>query len=153
MVAYNNIRDYCYCPCHRLLSSVVPGQCLCMCNKINPYTNASTKQTSIGIMDTNEAQEIDVRLKAIERFIKGIINEAVAKDIVKEEDKRKNPFEFKQVNSKGRDDIRHIANLLHDFYKWIIINVPENKERSIAVTHLEDAAMWLNKSISRRKEQ
>jgi len=64
---------------------------------------------------------------------------------------RDNIFEFRQVDHKGRDDIQHIKKVLYDFFGWILDNVPENRERSIAIEKLEECAMWLNKSISRRK--
>lgn len=63
-----------------------------------------------------------------------------------------NPFEFIAVNAKRRDDIRHIKNSLFELYKWILANVQDNKERSKGIERLEEAAMWLNKSISRRKD-
>jgi hypothetical protein len=61
-----------------------------------------------------------------------------------------NPFEFIAVDGKRRDDIRHIKNSLYELYKWILDNVQDNKERSKGIERLEEAAMWLNKSISRR---
>lgn len=63
-----------------------------------------------------------------------------------------NIFEFIAVDAKKRDDIRHIKNALYEFYCWTLDNVQDNRERSIGIEKLEEAAMWLNKSISRSKE-
>ncbi len=71
---------------------------------------------------------------------------------VKPDGKVINPFEFIAVDAKRRDDIKHIKESLYELYKWIIFNVQDNKERSKGIECLEEAAMWLNKSISRRKD-
>lgn len=89
----------------------------------------------------------DITLKVV-RFQDYLANKAIKK----KEQKRDNIFEFIPVDHKGKDDIRHIRNALYDFYCWILDNVQENRERSIAITKLEECAMWLNKSISRRKD-
>lgn len=67
-------------------------------------------------------------------------------------DKNINPFQFIEVNQKGLDNIKYIKNSLFELYKWILANVQDNKERSKGIERLEEAAMWLNKSISRRKD-
>jgi len=63
-----------------------------------------------------------------------------------------NPFEYIAVDAKRRDDMRHIQKTLYEFYCWVINTVEDNKERSKGIERLEEAAMWLNKSISRRKD-
>ncbi len=63
-----------------------------------------------------------------------------------------NIFEFVAVDAKRRDDIRHIKNVLYELYSWVLENIEDNRERSIGIEKLEEAAMWLNKSISRRKK-
>lgn len=63
-----------------------------------------------------------------------------------------NIFEFVAVDSKRRDDIRHVKNAMYELYSWILDNIQDNRERSIGIEKLEEAAMWLNKSISRRKD-
>lgn len=97
---------------------------------------------------TNSLTEMykDITLKVV-RFQDYLANKAIKK----KEQNLDNIFEFITVDQKGRDDIRHIRNALYDFYCWILDNVQENRERSIAITKLEECAMWLNKSISRRK--
>jgi len=77
------------------------------------------------------------------------LNQMMEKDSTKSEIIKKNIFEFKRVSAKAHDDIRHIRNVLYDFYCWIIDNVPNNSERENGITKLEECAMWLNKSISR----
>ena len=66
--------------------------------------------------------------------------------------KSQNPFEFVAVDAKRRDDIRHVKEVLYTLYCWLLDNIQDNKERSTGIEHLEAAAMWLNKAISRRKD-
>lgn len=63
-----------------------------------------------------------------------------------------NIFEFIAVDSKRRDDIRHVKNALYELYSWILNNIQDNKYRSNGIDLLEAAAMQLNKAISRRKD-
>ena len=77
--------------------------------------------------------------------------EAIDPPIRKPDGKPKNPFEYIAVDAKRRDDMTYIKKTLYEFYCWIINTVEDNKERSKGIERLEEAAMWLNKSISRRK--
>lgn len=60
-----------------------------------------------------------------------------------------NIFEFIAVDAKKRDDIRHIKNALHELHCWIKKEIQDNEYRAYGIKALEEAAMWLNKSISR----
>lgn len=42
---------------------------------------------------------------------------------------------------KLRDKARELAHLINDL-------CPESREKSLAITHLEDSNMWANKSIA-----
>lgn len=61
-------------------------------------------------------------------------------------------FEHKSINDKQKESIEECKNsasfLLEDIYK----NCPSNRERSIAITKLEECVMWLSKSISHGKQ-
>jgi hypothetical protein len=100
-----------------------------------------------------DEKEFDKRVKKLE-WIAGdlyIKNERI-KIQEKEQKPYQNIFDFIAVGPKGRDDIRHIKNVLYEFYVWILDNVPDNEYRSKGIGLLEDAAMQLNKAISRRKD-
>jgi len=102
-------------------------------------------------------QQVNAQEHTINHMQEGIetcfeVIEKMADHIGYKVDKKVNPFEFIAVDAKRRDDIRHIKNALYELYKWVLDNVQENKERSKGIECLEEAAMWLNKSISRRKD-
>lgn len=148
MVAYStaaiNSLGQCACICHRGFIGFNPSDCCwCSCPKIAPSNFLTTIKTEC--MCKDEVKELKAKLIMLEDRIKKLSQKPSL------EDPNENIFEWKQVNIHGLECIRHARNVLHDFHKWIMLNVPENKERSVAVTHLETAAMWLNKSISRRK--
>lgn len=58
-------------------------------------------------------------------------------------------FSFKKVGPKGLAHIRHVKSKADDLYSWLLENVQNNRERSLAITKLEETVMWLNKAISR----
>jgi hypothetical protein len=145
----------CNCLCHRVWGGVIPPNCTCGCWKTQSYTfNGFIYHKDIESLShqvdslTNMYKVITLEIARIKGYI---CEEKFEVDKKDEKVDKENIFEFRTVDNKGRDDIRHIKNVLYDFYCWIVDNVPENKERLIAIQKLEECAMWLNKSISRRK--
>lgn len=62
-------------------------------------------------------------------------------------EEKKNPFVFIPATDASKEKIK--TNLekcsdLHDF----LLSLPECRERSLAITKLEEAAMWANKAIA-----
>ena len=93
---------------------------------------------------------ISDHLKALSMRLSAIEREYLDKDeIGPKSEQPENIFEFKKVNLVELNKIIHVKGTLYDFYKWIVDNVPENKERSTAILKLEECAMWINKSVSR----
>jgi hypothetical protein len=57
------------------------------------------------------------------------------------------PTEFKQqVYPKLRDKAKELAYLINDL-------VPDGREKSLAMTKLEEVVMWANAGVSRHKEE
>lgn len=52
---------------------------------------------------------------------------------------------------KGDQALRYemIRDRAHDFAAFINEKCPDSREKSLAVTHLEDAVMWANAAIAR----
>jgi hypothetical protein len=48
---------------------------------------------------------------------------------------------YEEIRAAGRE----LANLLNDL-------CPEGREKSLAITHLEETVMWANAAIARQKE-
>ena len=148
-------------------------QCSCLCHKsIIPVTCYSCTCT-FNYSPRKEVEDLRLQVHGIEQSINHIYSgldkyfeklakfEAIFNEILdtnqpvkinKKEVDKSNIFEFIAVDVKRRDDIRHIKESLYILYCWIWENVQDNKWRSKGIECLEEAAMWLNKSISRRKE-
>ena len=47
----------------------------------------------------------------------------------------------------GIERIEHLRRLARELASGIVLNTPPCRERSLALTHLEDAVMWAVKSI------
>ena len=41
-----------------------------------------------------------------------------------------------------------VRNQLKDFAHWIQVHVPESREKSLAITSLQEAMMWANSAIA-----
>jgi hypothetical protein len=54
---------------------------------------------------------------------------------------------------KGDQATRYelIRDRAHDFAAFLDENCPDSREKSLAITHLEDAVMWANASIARNE--
>ncbi len=63
-------------------------------------------------------------------------------------------FEFKGVTDE--DGVKRLQSLREAFsaiYRLIEMSTPNSRERSLAITNLEQAAMWASKSITHGKEK
>lgn len=45
--------------------------------------------------------------------------------------------------------IEDLRVMFENLYSFIVTDVPSSRERSLALTKLEEAAMWVNKGLSR----
>jgi hypothetical protein len=61
----------------------------------------------------------------------------------------KDIFEFKPVGQHGKNKINNVKMKAFNMYGYIMDNVKDNRERAIAISKIEEAVMWINKSISR----
>ena len=58
---------------------------------------------------------------------------------------------FKQLNENQKLRCEKIRQKLLDILRYIDGNCPNGREKSLALTKLEECMMWSNKSISREK--
>jgi hypothetical protein len=56
------------------------------------------------------------------------------------------PSTLPEFNPSGSDVVKEIKSKTEDLLKYIEQNVPANRERSIALTNYEQAAMWAVKA-------
>jgi len=49
-------------------------------------------------------------------------------------------------NPSGKDEVANIKEMTETLIEYIRANVPENRQRSIALTNYEQAAMWAVKA-------
>lgn len=59
----------------------------------------------------------------------------------------KHPFEYQSPTSEQTDAIIKYRDALKMVYNSIVEGLPECRERSLAITKLEEASMWINKAI------
>lgn len=63
------------------------------------------------------------------------------------EDEGKNPFDFQHANEGQSVKIEENMRLCKDLHAFFL-TLPPSRETSLAITKLEEAAMWANKSIA-----
>ena len=59
----------------------------------------------------------------------------------------KNPFEYIAPTEKSTTNIVVIRECCNKLAGLILDLVPESRERSLAITKLEEVSMWVNKGI------
>ena len=62
-----------------------------------------------------------------------------------------NRFTYHAPKNGQVDRYQQIRDAAHDFAKLLNDQCPESREKSLAVTHLEDAVMWANAAIARHE--
>lgn len=56
------------------------------------------------------------------------------------------PSTLPEFNPSGSDVVAHTKRLTEELMEYVRNNVPENRERAIAITNYEQAAMWAVKA-------
>ncbi len=57
------------------------------------------------------------------------------------------PFEYHKPTDDQVARMANINGLLKAAYDVIVVDVPSNRERSLAITNLQQARMWVNAAI------
>ena len=60
-----------------------------------------------------------------------------------------NRFTYHAPHNGQVETYQEIRDAAHELAKLLNERCPESREKSLAVTHLEDAVMWANASIAR----
>jgi hypothetical protein len=63
-----------------------------------------------------------------------------------------NPFDQRPVTDEQVLEMQRIRDAMHRAYTMIVDNAVNCRERSLALTKLEEASMWANKAITHGKE-
>ena len=63
-----------------------------------------------------------------------------------EQQKAKNPFEYQKPTERSISAITHVREQCKDLYDTLLALAP-SRERSLAITKLEEVSMWANKGI------
>lgn len=59
----------------------------------------------------------------------------------------KHPFEYQRPTAEHVQQIETVRNALKAVHDTILETLPPSRERSLAITKLEEASMWANKGI------
>jgi hypothetical protein len=62
-----------------------------------------------------------------------------------------NRFTYHAPKNGQAERYQQIRDAAHDLAKLLNNECPESREKSLAVTHLEDAVMWANAAIARHE--
>ena len=58
-------------------------------------------------------------------------------------------YQYTKVNDRQKFDLAHLAKMFHEIENFIESHAGPGRRRSIAITNLEQAAMWAAKAISK----
>lgn len=59
----------------------------------------------------------------------------------------KHPFEYQRPTPEQVQQIESVRTVLKQAHDAVLASVPPSRERSLAITKLEEASMWANKGI------
>lgn len=59
----------------------------------------------------------------------------------------KHPFDYQAPTPQMTDRIQVVRAVLKEVHDAILAHVPSSRERSLAITKLEECSMWANKAI------
>ena len=62
-----------------------------------------------------------------------------------------NRFTYHAPKNGQAERYQQIRDAAHELAKLLNAECPESREKSLAVTHLEDSVMWANASIARHE--
>ena len=62
-------------------------------------------------------------------------------------EKKLNPFVYQKPTEKSIMDITNIRDKCNELYDLLCTSVPQSREKSLAITKLEEVSMWANKAI------
>lgn len=62
-------------------------------------------------------------------------------------EQQKNHFEYQKPTDKSTETIKSFRQECKELSEFIIQNIPNCRERSVALTKLEEVSMWGNKAI------
>ena len=68
-----------------------------------------------------------------------------------EEKELDNRFTYHKPTGNQPDRYENIRKQARDFVNAIILQTPESREQSLALTKIEEAVFWANASIARRE--
>lgn len=68
-------------------------------------------------------------------------------------DRIKNDFTYHPPFGNQISRYSHIRNTIKQAAEAVVLFCPESRERSLAITKLEEAVMWANASIARNEKQ
>jgi flavorubredoxin len=57
------------------------------------------------------------------------------------------PFEYQQPSAAGVEKIEKIRQACKELHAVLIWTLPHCRERSLAITKLEEVSMWANKGV------
>lgn len=58
------------------------------------------------------------------------------------------PIDYQKANPAQTEMLKMSMGNFKALYDWIEANVPVSRERSLAITNLEQSSMWANKAIA-----
>lgn len=58
------------------------------------------------------------------------------------------PFKYRKVSEEGLSKMMMITKAYEGLYDFVVANVSNGREKSLALTKLQESSMWLNKAIS-----
>ncbi len=59
----------------------------------------------------------------------------------------KKTYAYHRPSEESLNNIRVLRQAFSDLHEAIVQNAPESRERAVALTHLETAAMWAIKAV------
>lgn len=61
----------------------------------------------------------------------------------------KNRFTFHPASAEKAKIYEAIRAQAYEYALWLDENVPDSREKSLAITHLEDTVFWANAAVAR----
>jgi len=65
----------------------------------------------------------------------------------------KNRFEYQRPTDESVESIKKLRQACKDMNDLILAELPNTRERSLAITKLEESSMWMNKCVVFNQEE